>query len=243
MADIWRAIRTRTSIHSPSGTAAAGMLYSRQVLQPGMRFWGSWSMEDAVTDEFEVLIEEAAAYGLIRVGTNRTRGFGLVQCQTTALEEDEEENSAALRQRVEIFTAQVKQAAAAAHIAANAAYYVPLLLTSDAILLDDVLRARLRLSAADLQAVGIVDAELVFHAASRRQVSSWSTLWGVPRADDWAIAMGSVFVFALPDADEQTFDALLHLQQQGVGVRRAEGFGRLAVAHPFHAELTGGTFE
>jgi CRISPR-associated Csx10 family RAMP protein len=244
MADVPRAIRTRTAIHYSSGTAQTGLLYSRQVLQPETPFWGSWFIADAIADDFEEFVDDAQKDGLIRVGNNRTRGFGQVQFEMMPLDDEDDEAGTMdiLSQHIETFTQHVKQAAAAANMRAEAALYVPLLLTSDAVLLDDALRSRLRLSAADLEAVGIADAELVFHAASKRHVASWSTVWGLPRADDWAIAMGSVFVFALSQADPQICAALLRLQQQGIGVRQAEGFGMLTVAHPFHNELARGTF-
>lgn len=230
------AIRTRTGINYATGAARSEILYSRQTLPKDASFWGRWWINDQVWSSFEEFITEALNQNLIRVGNNRTRGFGRVSLNMQACELDTIE---ALRKRVEDFTAQFKTAATQAGIATPDALYVPITLTSDAILYDPLLRARLRLSGQDLVAFGLEDAPLIFHAASTRQVAGWSELWGLPRADDWAISMGSVFLFALPRADDATFESLLRLEEQGIGLRRAEGFGMVSVANLFHTELAG----
>ena len=62
----------------------------------------------------------------------------------------------------------------------------------------------------------------------------------MPRADEAAVAMGSVFLFGFSTPlDKQKVTALLRMQDQGVGVRRREGFGRVVVASPFHWEVKG----
>lgn len=68
-----------------------------------------------------------------------------------------------------------------------------------------------------------------------RRVTGWSGLWGLPREDALAIGMGSVFVVRFEQ--EPDFGALLRLQEEGIGERKAEGFGRVTVADPFHWEV------
>lgn len=246
---VTKGVRTRTGIDYTTGRAYSGILYSREVIEPGSRFWGAWHVDDDLAADFTTFVKAAQDQGQVRIGNNRTRGFGRVSVDPAfnpmqPSQDDTVAQVAKLQARIEAFTAQFKQAADAVEpaIEAPAAMYVPLLLTSDAILTDELLRARLQLDPTDLAAVGITNAELVFHAAGTRHIAGWSGVWGLPRADDWAITMGSVFLFALPQADETTFKALLDLQRQGVGLRRAEGFGSLVVTHPFHIELAGGIF-
>lgn len=233
------AIRTRTGINYATGTAQSEVLYSRQTLPEHASFWGRWWIDDQVWDAFEAFITQALEQDLIRMGNNRTRGFGRVSLNVQAVEMDTRE---ALHARVEDFTNQFKVAAQQANIATPAPVYVPITLTSDAILYDPLLRARLRVTSDDLNVYGLPGATLIFHAADTRQIAGWSELWGLPKADDWAIRMGSVFLFALPHAEDTTFEHLLHLQEQGIGVRRAEGFGMVSIANLFHTELTGGVF-
>ena len=62
----------------------------------------------------------------------------------------------------------------------------------------------------------------------------------MPKADDLAVTMGSVFVFGLDrPLDAETAAKFLAMQEGGIGARRREGFGQLVVASPFHYEMRG----
>ena len=60
-----------------------------------------------------------------------------------------------------------------------------------------------------------------------RAVGGFNRKWGLPLPQSLAIRMGSVFVYQLTD-DPSNVTGLLELEVQGIGERRAEGFGRLA---------------
>jgi CRISPR-associated protein Csx10 len=54
--------------------------------------------------------------------------------------------------------------------------------------------------------------------------------WGLPLPQSLAVKMGSVFVYDAPTLDANALRiALQRLEQRGIGERRAEGFGRVAV--------------
>lgn len=231
---IGQSLRTHVGINYATGTAHTAVLYSHQVLQAGSLFWGCWWVADDLAPAFRAFVEAAAAEGIIRVGKSRTRGLGCVTCNLAPYTPDTPTD---LQHRVEAFTKHFKAAAVAAGIPAPAALYVPILLASDTLVYDDLLRHRLHLSPVDLGLFGIGGAELVYHAAGWRSVQGWSVYWGLPKADDSAISKGSVFLFALPEANDTTFAGLLRLQQERIGLRRAEGFGMVRVAHPFHTDL------
>jgi CRISPR-associated Csx10 family RAMP protein len=230
-------LRTHTGINYRTGTVQEAILYSRQGLKEGQTFWGQWWIDDDLWPAFETFVTEASQSGSVRLGTSRSRGAGGVTCNLARKEDDPID---ALRQRVEDWHHLLKAAADEAAIPATAALYVPLLCYSHVVLHDPLGRARLQIHGEDLAAVGLGEASLVFHSASVVHVQSWSSLWGLPKADDWAIGMGSVFLLALPRADDATFAALWQLQQQGVGLRRAEGFGIVSVANQVHLDLAGG---
>ena len=233
--------RTRTGINFQTGTAQSSVLYSRQVIPAGTPFWGRWWIDDDLWETFQTFVDEANE-GQLRLGNNRTRGFGRIQFSAEPLEEDRRGNEIGeLGQRITAFTERLK-AAAGKDVATPAALYVPILCVSDVILHDPLRRSRLQLGGEDLAAVGIPAAELVFHAASTAQVQSWSALWGLPKADDCAISKGSVFLFALQRNDQETFAKLLQLQDQGLGERKTEGFGMISVADRFHTELVWGQY-
>lgn len=232
-------LRTRTGINYRTGTVQQSILYSTQVLPEGASFWGSWRIADggeALRDTLEGLVEELVEGGMLRLGNNRTRGFGRV---TLRLDDDEGDSAGALAARAAAFSGLLADAARAAGLAIPAGVYLPVTLASDALLHDELLRARLRLGPEDLAAAGAPGAELVFHTAAPRRVRGWNALLGVPRADTWAIGMGAVFLFRLP-AGFAAWDALLAWQDEGVGLRRGEGYGQISLADPFHLELAGG---
>lgn len=235
-AEVRLAIRTRSGINYTTGAALQGILYSREVLPEGATFWGRWRIADSVAASFQAFVEKAVAddAGWLRLGNNRTRGLGRV---TLNLSEQGDADSEVLRQRVLAFDVALRQAAKAARVDTPAKLYVPLTLTSDAILYDRLLRPQLQITGDYLRETwGLTGAQVVHHTAGVRRVEGWSSLWGLPKADDLAMAMGSVFVVALPTVDAETFARLQTLQAQGIGARRTEGFGMLRVAEAFHFE-------
>ena len=57
-------------------------------------------------------------------------------------------------------------------------------------------------------------------------VGGFNRTWGLPLTQDWAIPAGSVFVYPAQAIDAERLDRAV---TDGVGERRAEGFGRIAV--------------
>ncbi len=62
-------------------------------------------------------------------------------------------------------------------------------------------------------------------------------LWGTPRTNEIAIDAGSVFLFGSTLSKKDLEEALFGLEREGIGQRRAEGFGRVCVSDPFHCEV------
>ncbi len=65
-------------------------------------------------------------------------------------------------------------------------------------------------------------------------IGGFNRKWGLPLPQALAVQMGSVFVFDKPNCGESK---LRQLEAQGIGERRAEGFGRVAVNWHTEAEL------
>ncbi|MBU0496245.1 MAG: hypothetical protein KKA73_07100 [Chloroflexi bacterium] len=234
-----RGLRTRTGIDRATGTVKQGILYSREVLRPGMTFWGTLSVTDDEAQAFNQFIQDANVSHLLRLGNNNTRGFGRV---TLALETpDQLDSEQALQTRILTFDSELRRRALNAHITVPHSLYLPLTLTSDAILFDQVLRHQAIIEPRYLaETWGIAGAELVYQNSGLRRVMGWSDLWRTPKPDDFAITMGSVFLFGLSTPlDDNLVQALLTMQTEGIGARGREGFGRLLVASPFHWEVKG----
>ena len=116
------------------------------------------------------------------------------------------------------------------------------------ILQDDFLRYRGVIDAQNLVAVinsptedtPIIhqsDVTSVYHAARLEHITGWQELWGTPRFKECAIATGSVFLFGLShEPDDVLWHKLFTLEEEGMGERRADGFGRVMLSDPFHLQ-------
>jgi CRISPR-associated protein Csx10 len=238
-AGVERGLRTRTGIHRATGTVRQGILYSREVLRTNMTFWGTLTVPDAQAQAFDQFVQEANESGLLHLGNNRTRGLGRV---TLKLKQAKSQDSTeTLGQRIHAFDAELRRRALALDIPTPHAVYLPLTLLSDAILFDRLLRYRGAIEPDYLAEVwGLSNADLVYQNSGDRRVMGWSNLWRLPKPDDVAITKGSVFVFGLSRPfDDDVSQLLLRMQDEGIGARRREGFGRLQVANPFHWEVKG----
>jgi CRISPR-associated protein Csx10 len=69
-----------------------------------------------------------------------------------------------------------------------------------------------------------------------RIVGGFNRKWGLPLVQVQALQAGSVFVYP---KDKIDMDALRRMEQQGIGERRVEGFGRFAVNWHTQAQLQG----
>jgi CRISPR-associated protein Csx10 len=120
-------------------------------------------------------------------------------------------------------------------------FYFAITLQAPAILSDELLRYVSTIAETQLASVTDLPAstfKLLYHSASMRRVMGWQDLWGLPRMHEYAIEAGSVFLFSvtqpLDDTDNKLAQALFMLEEQGIGQRRAEGFGRICISDPFH---------
>ncbi len=67
--------------------------------------------------------------------------------------------------------------------------------------------------------------------------SGWSITWGLPKLTALAARMGSVYAFRWEGDLGDLLPHLEALEREGVGRRRAEGFGECLICHPFHLEV------
>jgi CRISPR-associated Csx10 family RAMP protein len=66
-------------------------------------------------------------------------------------------------------------------------------------------------------------------------VRGWQSTRQLPKTEDTAIAMGSVYLFQYRGGDISGLAAYLQqLEVEGIGLRRTEGFGRISVCDPIH---------
>jgi CRISPR-associated protein Csx10 len=231
-------LRTKTGISRGRGAVHEGILYSRRMLSRKVRFQSQLQLVPEIAQSLHTFIEEASEAGLLRFGNNRTRGLGGVRFLDW-IPADTSSMAVSINERLQAFDNSLSQIASSNQIDLKHSTYLPVYALSDVIIRDELFRYRGRLDEqwfAD--EIGVEGASLSFLSASLRRVTSWNSLSGLPRADEWAIALGSVFLLGLPrklnDSDQQRLQTL---EEQGTGRRLAEGFGRIRFADPFHVEV------
>ena len=68
----------------------------------------------------------------------------------------------------------------------------------------------------------------------------WNAAQGLPKPDTVALARGSVLLFQCDrDQKSEVFSRLAQIESEGIGERRGEGFGRIAVCYPIHYQFGG----
>ncbi|MDQ2716049.1 MAG: RAMP superfamily CRISPR-associated protein [Chloroflexota bacterium] len=252
MAQIETHLQTRTGINRTWGVVEEGILYNREVFDETMRFWGEIILPDELSDTFMQFLDEAVKEDVIRIGTGRTRGLGRVEITKLPLPEAQREELASFEQRLQRFNNALRQQAQVAGVKTQYDFYFAITLRSATILCDKFLRYCTTLEAdtfaselnrATLEADTLASEqqpgtfEKLYQATETQRITGWNELWGTPRPNYHALAMGSTFLFACTHPlDGNLLQALYTLEETGLGRRRAEGFGRICISDPFHLE-------
>jgi CRISPR-associated protein Csx10 len=241
-ADSYTRLRTHTGIDRQSGTVQEGILYNREVFGEGMQFFGVVKLPDdeKLVAEVQEFLNDVGSKGLLRIGTGRTRGMGKVGLSADRVE-DKQDRFTTFTKRLDDFDRLLHDQAKGKLSGLDSLYFFALTLHSPLILCDDLLRYRGTIdkeALAELCGREIPGLERVYQAASVRRITGWQELWGMPRTNEYAIDMGSVFLFACSaPLDSSIYRALFELEEHGAGQRRVEGFGRLCVSDQFHQEI------
>jgi hypothetical protein len=228
-------------ISGETRTAEYGRLYSLVLIPEGtsfsVEFRGSAEALRLLRDFIQVACDDE----VLRVGTNRTRGLGSLGLEWLGETEDAGGGSrpdADFAKRLSVFDERFRAFCARFGVDTPDSQYFAVTSLSDVILPDEKLRFVLRLEPRYLLGGLAGSARLVYHSGASRRVHGWSELWGMPKPDEIAIGMGSVFLYGCHDGPPPGFvESLWSLDERGLGRRLQEGFGRIAVSDSFHWEV------
>lgn len=242
-----RRLITRTAIDGRWGSARSSYLYTVEAIEEDQDFIGfihaSKDASDAVLAAFQ-----RKGRSPLRLGLGRSRGLGEVEIVGApsqisghlGLDQPLSERC----QRPELNNGL--------HKLTPDRFAFSITLYSDAILPDDFARYQSSLndsawrrlvrfagqppsgSTAWPQSV-----RYAWGATAIRPVYNWrfAAGWGKRSSEEMAVARGSVFVFTAEVAEQPGVLALLEqFEANGIGRRRAEGFGEIVVGHPWHQE-------
>ncbi len=231
-------LRVSTAIERSTGTVAREMLFTHHTLtgqrqteeRAPLLFRGTVRLTNpALQDELAHLLQAAPLF----LGAGRSRGLG--QVEVKAWSEAPATEPLAERWR------QFNEAAQRAGGEAGKRYF-SLTLLSHLALRDNLLCPVL--SEIAPQHFGLPDGVTwVRYSGSDRAVlflstvtvPGWNAALGLPKPDTIALARGSVLLGQCDAEQEQAvLGCLAQIEAEGVGERRNEGFGRVAVCYPIH---------
>lgn len=220
-------LMTHVGISRLTGTAEEGFLYSLEVLEEGQEFSGQIICADHLADKLQGLLEQFR--GELFVGTARTRGLGRLSIADISPSKPVAPDLKTFDQR---YRANVNDTA-------PKGVYFTLTLLSDAILQDDFFRYQGVIGVDHLVAYGLKSEaiEPQEYLAQQIRIQGWNSAAGWPKEDNIGIRKGSVFLYHYSGETAVLQNAMLKIQQTGIGGRRAEGFGRVSVNDPFHWEV------
>jgi CRISPR-associated protein Csx10 len=239
----WLEIRKRmianTAIERTTGTAAQTMLFSHEVIEESGRFdpqavyfCGTITVPDRLRNS---LHEIAPLQKRLAIGYGRSRGFGQIQVHFWG---SPRAATTALRERWMSLNRAVQQLWQKHHREPQGQYF-SLTLQSHLALHNEQTGQPIL---GDIQPhdLGLpVEVERCYCILGSVLVSGWNAALGLPKTDTWALGRGSVLLFRLPPgaALDPVFERLHEIEQNGLGDRRAEGFGRMIVCDPFHYDF------
>ena len=240
-------LQTRTGINREWGVVEESILYNREVFDDSMIFWGELILHDTLpTDEFQKLVDkfqafviEAGEEHVLRMGTGRTRGLGRIKVELTGAPDN---YYGSFAEKLAAFNSTMHKVAQDSGVENLDPYYFAVTLQSPLILRDPFLRYQRSIDTASLSKLLGASAskytfERVYQSVETQRISGWNELWGTPRSNDYAMEMGSTFLFACKQQPGSDLLQALHtLEVNGCGERVTEGFGRVSISDRFHLE-------
>lgn len=206
-----------------------GKLYEYITLEAGQWFVGELDCDANYWQQLQSLTGlKLGDICPLRVGKATRRGYGLIHLVLLDLDEDEP---------CPWITKSFAERISESDVQENSLTFSLLMLT-DTIVTDQWGRFSAGFASSWLaKSLGLkleqVQIEKQFVA--QRHQDGFNTHRRMPRWRDEAITAGSVAEITLRDVDRDILSRLADLEREGIGLRRHEGFGRVAVNHPLLA--------
>ncbi len=254
-------VAAHVGIDRHTNTAAESIFYTLEALLPsGHRedLSGWLRADDTALKNLKTLLEKEDYR--ISVGHHRTRGYGDMRLQLD--EPIGTDNSAVCVENWEKWSSELIKFLGAPplsipNFSSDDNFYFSLSFPTGAVLVDRFLRYTI--DPADMipwvAPMPSVDAAFPMQNRPTQQLPSggtvqwitavtkherlrgWNAAHGLPRQDEWMVARGSVYVYCFqgtPEGREALIQQLVTLSEEGIGLRRNEGFGTVLVSDDFH---------
>lgn len=210
------------TIDPQSGKTRTGELFSYTTIEEGQYFVGTIEVED--WDDFILLlgIDSSANSLELRVGKGSSRGYGLTQVWFNEGDTRVTFRGKSIEERIHDWSK-------------------PLIMTllTDTILTDYWGRSYTALDCETLRQILGIDVEIINSFVKTKHINGFNIHLGVPKWRERAIAAGSSVGFKIKDSTQKAADLLERfkkLENEGIGLRRAEGFGQIVFNHPVYEQ-------
>lgn len=257
-AKITTQVAAHVGIDRLTGTAADSILYTLEALAPsgnGADLHGWLRADDDALETLRRLLHDEE--GRISVGHARTRGYGDVHVEigeATAPEDRRTQVDRWLQWSSDLH--DFLRTFAISELTSDG-FFFAVSLPAGAVIVDRFLRYSLdpadmigwlpRMPAVStafplqnreprsLESGGTV--RWVAAVTGHERLRGWNAAHGLPRQDEWAVGRGATYVYRFegtPDQREALVARLAALADDGIGLRRNEGFGVVSVSDEFH---------
>ena len=252
-------VAAHVGIDRHTNTAAESILYTLEALLPSgqEQDLSGWLMIDDNAFETLKTLLETESYR-VSIGHHRTRGYGDVCLQLGESQDIENsETEGNWEQWSSELTAFLSSPPLSVPSLTSEGFYFSLSFPTGALLVDHFLRYTIDPAAMIpwVPAMSSVDEAFPMKDRHTRSLSSggttqwitavtkherlrgWNAAHGLPRQDEWMVARGSVYVYCFQGTDaerEALIQQLKTLSEEGIGLRRNEGFGTVVVSDDFH---------
>ena len=224
--------KRHTGIDRLTGTVANSIFYTTQAISD--RRITEVDLVDQylaggayLSDDQLVALKRILSDGHLYAGADKTRGYGMLTLEMKEAEEPKVD----INQWNSAFHARYKSLFKED---APAGIYFSVKMESAAILVDHLLRPDSSIKFPD------PDVEPILQVTKAQNIRGWNTVWGLPKPDDGAISLGSVYLFRCkkdgPENIVNINEYLSNLVVSGIGLRREEGFGRISICDCIHVE-------
>lgn len=232
--DVHLRLSAGTSINRATGIAEGEQLFSFDVLEEGQYFRGCLRLRDSAL--LEHLQRLAPAGSILRLGMGKSRGLGKLEIVNWR---EFRQPAPSVEQRWTQFNEAVQRLWRHFGVGEPEGEYFSLTLESSLIRRDEILWAQTGVpKPAELGLPANVEPRRC--VLNTTVIQGWNAALGLPKADAPALAAGTVLLYRLTDPNQKdaVLNRLRQIEEEGIGERRAEGFGRVHVCDPFHFRWT-----
>ena len=254
-------VAAHVGIDRHTNTAAESIFYTLEALLPSDQKEDLHGWLTADTNALEKLkkLLEAEDYR-ISVGHHRTRGYGAMRLElseSTDSDDSEARTEGWKQWSCDLIDFLGSPPFSGTELNPDEEFYFSLSFPTGAVLVDRFLRYTIDPADMIPSVPAMPTVETAFPMKDRRtqplasggtvhwvaaitkheRLRGWNIAHGLPRQDEWTVARGSVYVYCFKgtaDEREALIEQLVDLSEQGVGLRRNEGFGTVIVSDDFH---------